>query len=83
MSGTRADARKRVEEVDWDKAPIDFVPSPQTLATAAHEHRREVVQQALEAIMSGASFTDADALLDQFDTLGARVVVEGEGLIHG
>ena len=75
MSGTRADARKRQEEVDWDSAPIDFHPSPQTLATVAHERKRELVQQALAAIYSGAGFLEADAFLDHLDDLGADVVV--------
>lgn len=45
------------------------------LAAGATERRREVVQQALERIIDGASFDDADALLDQLGDLGARVEV--------
>lgn len=42
---------------------------------ARTERRREVTQQALEAIMSGADFTDADAFLDQLEDRGASVVI--------
>jgi hypothetical protein len=39
------------------------------------ERRREVTQQALERIMDGATFDDADAFLIGLDDLGASVVV--------
>lgn len=42
---------------------------------ARHERRREVAQQALAALYSGAGFSEGDALLDQFDTLGAVLSV--------
>lgn len=42
---------------------------------AEAERRREVLQQALEAVWSGADFTDADAVLDHLADLGATVTV--------
>lgn len=44
-------------------------------AAAVVERRREVLQQALAAVWSGADFTDADAVLDQLGDLGASVVL--------
>lgn len=42
---------------------------------AEHERRREVTHRALNSIMSGATFDDADALLLAYEDEGARVVI--------
>lgn len=44
-------------------------------AAARTEQRREVLQQALAAVWSGADFTDTDAVLDQLSDRGASVEV--------
>lgn len=67
MAGTRADARKARAEAD----------ERHQTALRLHEWRREVAQAALERIMDGASFDDADALLDQLSDLGAKLEVGG------
>jgi biotin carboxylase len=72
LSGTRADARKARES-----QPI---PGGDKAKEMAHLHRlrerrREVARDALAAVYSGAGFLEADALLDQLDTLGARIEV--------
>lgn len=60
MMGTNSEARKAAAE----------------RFAAQLERRREVTRLALEKIMDGASFDDADALLDAYSDLGASVVVQ-------
>lgn len=64
MTVMNSEARKRDEALE--RAPR---------LVAEHQRRREVAQQALAAIYSGAGWLEADALLDQIDTLGARLEV--------
>lgn len=66
MTGQRADARKRSEAMSDAEAHA---------VQRCIEHRREVVRDCLEAIMSGADFADADCFLDQLDDRGGRVVL--------
>lgn len=66
MTGTRADARKSREALS--EAELHMV-------ARCDERRREVVQRALESIMSGASLLDADAFLIALSDEDARVVV--------
>lgn len=42
---------------------------------AEMERRREITACALAAVYPHASMVEADALLDQLETLGARVVI--------
>ena len=68
MSGTRADARKAREDCERCRVALEV---------KRRQQRREVTQQALAAVWSGADFTDADAVLDQLADLGARVEIDG------
>lgn len=61
MAGTRADARKAREDLG---------------RVAETERRREVVQDALACIYSGAGFLEADALLDALGDRGARIEMQ-------
>lgn len=65
---TTSEGRKRLE----DEARLVHARK----IVRQHQRTREVVQQALEAIMSGASFDDADCFVDALADLGARVEVE-------
>lgn len=59
-----SEARKRRWEVSQAK---------NEQAARDTERRREMTRDALAGIMSGASFLDADAFLDQLDDLGGFV----------
>lgn len=61
MSASNSEARKRQREA--------------AVAIAATERRREVLRDALAEVWSGASFVDADAVLDQLSDRGAAVVL--------
>lgn len=66
MSGTRSDARKRIEEI----------PAAQ-VAASAPLLLLDDVRRALECVYPHAGSDEASALLDQLETCGLRVVREG------
>jgi uncharacterized metal-binding protein YceD (DUF177 family) len=77
-----SEARKRAEEAEaaWncqrcEQYALQCERCAKAVVAWRHERAREIVQQALEAVYSGAGFSEADALLDQLETRGARVEV--------
>lgn len=57
-----------------DHAYESWVGAQRALRVARAEKAREVLRDALAEVWSGADFTDADAVIDQLDDRGYRVV---------
>lgn len=71
--GITSEARKRAEEAARLRVEEHQFDPKQCKV----ERRREVAWYALAAVYPHASMVEADALLDQFDSLGASLDVEG------
>lgn len=66
---SNSEARKRAESREaMSEAEAHMV-------ARCRERRRDVLQQALAAVYSGAGYVEADAVLDHLGDLGARLVV--------
>lgn len=71
MSAANSEARKRGDERRVFDELVERRRAVKARVEAARiERRREVAQQALEAVWSGADFADADAVLDQLADRG-------------
>ena len=55
-------------------APVPFSPGVESRRFAERQEAREALRDALAEVWSGADFLDTDAVIDQLDDRGYRVV---------